>query len=163
MSNHPESQAASVFVTEQTVRKLLAKLSGLPFAKPVDADTVADWFAVFRREGITQSELTEAYLRIIATAKEWVPLATIIGECRNVRMERTPYAPPLDPPTGTPITPEERDEILRGLKHREFALEVIEGRGQSRRYRVEPEDVVITDEDIARREEQKRRMVEGRQ
>jgi hypothetical protein len=159
MSNHPEPQAASVFVTEQTVRKLLAKLSGLPFAKPVDADTVADWFAVLRREGVTQSELAEAYLRIIGTAKEWVPLATIIEECREVRRERTPYAPPLPPPTGTPITPEERDEILKGLKNPAFALEVIEGRGERQRYRIEREDdVIISDEDLAKRDEQVRRM-----
>jgi hypothetical protein len=160
VSNHPANQEPGA-ITEQVVNRLLAKLSTLPYAKPIDADMVGDWLAVFRRNGITQSELAEAYLRLLEDAKEWIPLGTIVEMCKQVRMERTPYAPPLDPPTGTPITPEERDEILRGLKHREFALEVIEGRGQSRRYRVEPEDVVITDEDIARREEQKRRMTEG--
>jgi len=155
-------RAAENAITEQVVNRLLAKLSQLPYAKPIDADMAGDWLAVFRREGVTQSELAEAYLRIIGTAKEWVPLCEIIEACREVRRERTPYSPPLPPPTGTPITPEERDEILRGLKHREFALEVIEGRGKSRRYRVEPEGAIITEEDLRRRDEQIRRMAEGR-
>lgn len=155
-------RAADNAITEQVVNRLLAKLSQLPYAKPIDADMAGDWLAVFRREGVTQYELAEAYLRIIGTAKEWVPLGEIIEECRQVRRERTPYSPPLPPATGTPITPEERDEILKGLKNPAFALEVIEGRGQSRRYRVEPEDAFITEEDLRRRDEQIRRLAEGR-
>lgn len=150
-------RAADNAITEQVVNRLLAKLSQLPYAKPIDADMAGDWLAVFRREGVTQYELAEAYLRIIGTAKEWVPLGEIIEECRQVRRERTPYSPPLPPATGTPITPEERDEILRGLKHREFALEVIEGRGQSRRYSIHAEDAIIDDAE-ERRAEQVRRL-----
>lgn len=144
-------------MTEQDVNKLLAKLSSLPYAKPIDSDMVGDWLAVFRRNSITQSELAEAYLRLLEDAKEWIPLASIIEMCRHVRRERTPYAPPLPPPTGEPITPEQRDEILRGLKSPEFALEVIEGRGKARTYRIHTEDAVITDVE-ARRDDQIRRM-----
>lgn len=133
MSNHPVNREETQFVTEQVVNKLLAKLSSLPFAKPVDSDMVGDWLAIFRREEITQSELAEAYLRIIGRAKEWVPLASIVEECRNVRLERRAYELPLPPPTGTSITPEERDAILKGLKNPAFALEVIEGRGERHR------------------------------
>ena len=122
-----------------------------------------DWFAVLRRASVSRGELGEAYLRILETATEWVPVAKIVEECRDVRRERTPYAPPIEPPTGSKITREERDEILRSLKNPAFALEVIEGRGESRRYTISEDEVIITDEDIARREEQKRRMVEGRQ
>lgn len=160
MSNHPANQEPGA-ITEQVVNRLLAKLSQLPYAKPIDADMAGDWLAVFRREGVTQSELAEAYLRIIAVAKEWVPLGEIIEECREVRRERTPYSPPLPPPTGTPITPEQRDEILRSLKNPEFALEVIEGRGAARTYRIHTEDAVINDEDLRRRDDQIRRMREG--
>lgn len=152
-------RAAENAITEQVVNRLLAKLSQLPYAKPIDADMAGDWLAIFRREEITQSELAEAYLRIIGRAKEWVPLASIVEECRNVRLERRAYELPLPPPTGTPITPEERDAILKGLKNPAFALEVIEGRGERHRYRIEREDdVLISDEDIARRDEQVRRL-----
>lgn len=91
-------RSAENAITEQVVNGLLAKLSQLPYAKPIDADMVGDWLAVFRRNGITQSELAEAYLRLLEDAKEWIPLGAIVEMCKQVRMERTPYAPPLDPP-----------------------------------------------------------------
>jgi len=147
-------------ITEQVVNKLLSKLSSLPYAKPIDSDMVGDWLAVLRREAISQAELAEAYLRIISTATEWVALASIIADCRIVRRERTPYPGHLSLPTGEPITPEQRDEILRSLKHPEFALAVIEGRGKARTYRIHTDDAVIPDVE-ARRDDQIRKMRGG--
>lgn len=141
--------------------RALALLSILPHAPTITEATLAGWGTVLEDARISPSEFVDGARHLLQKCEAWPAPAQLIEACREVRRRNAP-ASPLPPPTGTPITPEERDEILRGLKHREFALEVIEGRGQSRRYRVEPEDAIITEEDLRRRDEQIRRMAEGR-
>lgn len=138
--------------------RALALLSILPHAPTITEATLAGWGTVLEDARISPSEFVDGARHLLQKCEAWPAPAQLIEACREVRRRNAP-ASPLPPPTGTPITPEERDEILKGLKNPAFALEVIEGRGERQRYRIErDDDALISDEDIARRAEQVRRM-----
>jgi len=138
--------------------RALALLSILPHAPTITEATLIGWGTVLEDAGIRPDELVSGARHLLQKCEAWPAPAQLIEACRELRRRNAP-ASPLQPPTGTPITPEERDAILKGLKNPAFALEVIEGRGERQRYRIEREDdVIISDEDLAKRDEQVRRM-----
>ena len=139
--------------------KALALLSILPHAPTITEATLIGWGTALDDARISPSELVEGARRLLQKCEAWPAPAQLIEACREIRRRNAP-ASPLPPPTGEPITPEQRDEILRGLKNPEFALEVIEGRGKARTYRIHTDDAVIPDVE-ARRDDQIRRMREG--
>lgn len=140
--------------------RALALLSILPHAPTITEATLIGWGTALDDARISPSEFVEGARRLLQKCEAWPAPAQLIEACREIRRRNAP-ASPLPPPTGEPITPEQRDEILKGLKNPEFALEVIEGRGKARTYRIHTEDAVITDDDLRRRDEQIRRMRGG--
>lgn len=142
--------------SEELVRAL-ALLSILPFAPTITPATLVAWGTVLDDAGIKPAEIVEGARRLARMSKRFPAPVELIESCREIRLVNA-KSDALPTQSGPPITREERDAILNSLKHREFALEVIEGRGAARRYRIEPEDVIITDEDLAKRDEQVRRL-----
>lgn len=135
--------------------KALALFSVLPHA-PSITDTVVDvWAAVLGDAKCDPQDVVPAARALMQKLTAFPAPSVLADSCRELKRERLLNAPQLPHPTGTPITPEERDEILKGLKNPEFALEVIEGTGARKRYRIETEAETL-EVDEARQEQLKR-------